>query len=442
MTVPNSPPSSRTRACVRPLDLASGTAPRRRASRTPSRRRAPRRSGSGRCRRPSPRAPAIGFDEVTNGYVPWSRSSSVPCAPSKQHAIARRAAPGRRAATCRRRTGAAAARSPRARRRRPRASSGSALVDALEPDVLLGERDLDLLAQDLRVEQVLDADADPRRLVRVRRADAAPRRADLELAEPALARLVDRDVPRHDQVRVAGDADSPRSRCPRASRSSSSSISTSGSTTQPAPSTHALPGEDPGRDLAELVRLAVDDDRVAGVRAALVAADEVRVLRRAGRRSCPCPRRPTARRRSRSRARPECARRRRCDLSAGSPGSARRSGISCAEQRRIVTCPTLLARSASDPVDEALPRSRGVGSSTARRLCADTAAEARRLAAGCRPSCSRDHASRLQPPLHAGRQVGELRVALEERELDRVGRAVAVLGEITSASPCWSDSSL
>jgi hypothetical protein len=26
---------------------------------------------------------AIGFDEVTNGYVPWSRSSIVACAPSK-----------------------------------------------------------------------------------------------------------------------------------------------------------------------------------------------------------------------------------------------------------------------------------------------------------------------------------------------------------------------
>ena len=28
--------------------------------------------------------PAVGDDEVTNGYVPWSRSSSVPCAPSKK----------------------------------------------------------------------------------------------------------------------------------------------------------------------------------------------------------------------------------------------------------------------------------------------------------------------------------------------------------------------
>ena len=41
----------------------------------------------------------------------------------------------------------------------------------------------------------------------------------------------------------------------------------------------ALAGDDAGRDLADLVRLVADDDRVAGVRAALVAADEIRVLR-------------------------------------------------------------------------------------------------------------------------------------------------------------------
>jgi hypothetical protein len=37
-------------------------------------------------------------------------------------------------------------------------------VDALEPDVLLRERDLELLAQDLRVEQILDADPEPEAL--------------------------------------------------------------------------------------------------------------------------------------------------------------------------------------------------------------------------------------------------------------------------------------
>ena len=34
---------------------------------------------------PTHAAPATGFEEVTNGYVPWSMSSSAPCAPSKQH---------------------------------------------------------------------------------------------------------------------------------------------------------------------------------------------------------------------------------------------------------------------------------------------------------------------------------------------------------------------
>ena len=39
-----------------------------------------------------------------------------------------------------------------------------------------------------------------------------------------------------------------------------------------------LAAEDAARNLAELVRLAVDDDRMPGVRTALVAADEVAVL--------------------------------------------------------------------------------------------------------------------------------------------------------------------
>src|SRR5437016_2589308 len=46
-------------------------------------------------------------------------------------------------------------------------------------------------------------------------------------------------------------------------------------------SDHALFAlQDPGRDVLELERLAVDDDRVAGVRAAVVAANEIRVLRK------------------------------------------------------------------------------------------------------------------------------------------------------------------
>ena len=149
---------------------------------------------------------AIGLDDVTNGYVPWSRSSSVPCAPSNStcRPFAERAVDEQR------RVGDVG-REPLGVRKRQRDDLLDVerldAVDPLEPDVLLARRELDLLAQDLRVEQVLDADPDARRLVGVRGPDPAPRRADLQLPEPALARAVERDVPRHDQVGVAGDED-------------------------------------------------------------------------------------------------------------------------------------------------------------------------------------------------------------------------------------------
>jgi len=79
------------------------------------------------------------------------------------------------------------------------------VVDTLEPDVLLGHRQLELLPKDLRVEQILDADAYARGLVRVGRADPAAGRADLQAAETALTRTVERDVPRHHEVSVARD---------------------------------------------------------------------------------------------------------------------------------------------------------------------------------------------------------------------------------------------
>ena len=66
---------------------------------------------------------------------------------------------------------------------------------------------------------------------------------------------------------------------PRASSSSSSAISTSGSTTQPAPITETLPEITPLGVWPDLERLAADDDRVPGVRPALVAADHIRALR-------------------------------------------------------------------------------------------------------------------------------------------------------------------
>jgi hypothetical protein len=67
------------------------------------------------------------------------------------------------------------------------------------------ERGHDLLAQDLGVEEVLDADSEARGLVRVAGPDPALGGADLELSELRLARVVELYVVGHDQVRVRRD---------------------------------------------------------------------------------------------------------------------------------------------------------------------------------------------------------------------------------------------
>ena len=124
--------------------------------------------------------------------------------------------------------------------------SGVEPADAVQEAELLVlelERGRDLLAQDLGVEQVLHADADARGLVGVGRPDAAARGADLQRAEVQLGGLVEHAVPRHDEVRVARDAQARRPSGPRASSSSSSSHSTSGSSTTPLPSTQSTPGK-------------------------------------------------------------------------------------------------------------------------------------------------------------------------------------------------------
>ena len=81
----------------------------------------------------------------------------------------------------------------------------AAVEDLHEQVVLLVERALDLLAQDVLVEEVLHADADAVDLVGVGRADAAAGRADLALAEEALGHLVERAVVLRDDVRVRAD---------------------------------------------------------------------------------------------------------------------------------------------------------------------------------------------------------------------------------------------
>jgi hypothetical protein len=78
-----------------------------------------------------------------------------------------------------------------------------AVVDLCQHEVLLTQHDVELLAKDLRVEQVLHPQPHSRRLVRVRGTDASLRRAERVLAEEAFREPVEFLVVRHDQVRVA-----------------------------------------------------------------------------------------------------------------------------------------------------------------------------------------------------------------------------------------------
>ena len=81
----------------------------------------------------------------------------------------------------------------------------TAIEDLHQRLILVDQRTLDLLAQDGRVEEILDADADARDLVHVRRPDAATRRADLGLAEESLRHLVECHVVRRNEVGAGAD---------------------------------------------------------------------------------------------------------------------------------------------------------------------------------------------------------------------------------------------
>ena len=179
-----------------------------------------RRSASGRCRSRVRAPPASVGDEVTNGYVPWSMSSSVPCAPSSSTPLA----VAQRAVDEQRRVGEVRAQpprvAPRSARRAPRARSARRRTRAAATCSSPRARPRSSGAGSSGRSRSWSADPEPVRLVGVGRADSAPRRADLKLPEPPLARLVDRQVPRHDHVRVARRAARARSRAraPRARR--------------------------------------------------------------------------------------------------------------------------------------------------------------------------------------------------------------------------------
>jgi hypothetical protein len=144
---------------------------------------------------------------------------------------------------------------------------------------LLGlERSDDLLLEDLLVEQVLHADPDPRGLVGVARPDPPARGADLQLAEPALGRLVEQPVVGHDQVRVGRHAQAADVHPPAAQLVELLAEDLGVHDDAVADDARLARVEDPGRHEVELERLAVADDRVAGVVAALEAHHGVGLL--------------------------------------------------------------------------------------------------------------------------------------------------------------------
>ncbi len=190
-----------------------------------------------------------------------------------------REAPGRRGATCRRRTARAARERRGAWRRRPRRRTARARRRA-------GARrssphgELELLPEDLRdrggpARGSRCASPCQRRQVRSRVGSC--RSGVGRVAAHARRRARHATASRGGRCRRRTGA--PASSCPLDSSSSSSEIRTAGIDDAARTDRAPLARDDARRDLADLVRLVADDDRVAGVRTALVAADEIGVLR-------------------------------------------------------------------------------------------------------------------------------------------------------------------
>ena len=152
------------------------------------------------------------------------------------------------------------------------------VVDLREDRVLLLEHDVELLAEDLRIEQVLHAETRAQRLVRVRRTDAALRRAELVLSQPTLGERVELLVVREDQMRVAAHeqpaaVDALLSE-PVELREQHRGVDHDAV----ADDRRDVVVEDAARHQLQSERLTADDDRVPGVVPALVADDDLHLL--------------------------------------------------------------------------------------------------------------------------------------------------------------------
>ena len=189
---------------------------------------------------PTHAPPAVGLQDVTNGYVPWSRSRNVACAPSSSSASSR-SSDSCSISTVSHTYGARRAPSSANCATTASTSSGSppsAVISRLCATACTFTE----LAKARRVEHVAGAQADAARLVGVGRADALQRGADAVVAA-ALPRRAHRATGA--TGRSGGTGCSPsasRSRC-RGSASVSISLNSVGrSTTTPLPMTGMMCG--------------------------------------------------------------------------------------------------------------------------------------------------------------------------------------------------------
>ena len=145
------------------------------------------------------------------------------------------------------------------------------VVDLGQYLVLLAQHQIELLPQDARVEQVLDADPGPGDLVAVGRADAAAGRADPRAAQVPFGHLVQRPVVRRDQVRVGRDQE--LGAVHAAGGEAVDLVQQHLRVDHHAVADHRddVGRQHPGRQQVQGVALVADDHRVAGVVPALVS---------------------------------------------------------------------------------------------------------------------------------------------------------------------------
>ena len=163
-------------------------------------------------------------------------------------------------------------------------------------EVVIVHRAAQLLGQFVRVAQIGDANAAARNLVFVGRTDAAAGGADGLAAGSLLAGLIQGDVVRHDQRRGRADLEA-RTHFDAAGLEFGDFLLQRAGVQHDAVADQAqrVVAQDAGGNQVQDGLLAVDDEGVAGVVAALEADDARRCPASAGRRSCPCLRRPTGR---------------------------------------------------------------------------------------------------------------------------------------------------